>query len=191
MRNTLIVFLVALFLGFRDKSLAQTNPNIGVKSVPHIADKKLMQRDSLAILLQKMNTTSLDCKAEAYWKIIKRGKSAIPSLINNLTDTTPTNVYDSCKKGKLNVGEVCYFALEEIAEFPAFTVTHIQFDVIKENGCWSFFDYLFDNKNKKEYQRMVREFYAKNKFVYTKFDKKNLNTCRAQYGIYGAYRMKM
>jgi hypothetical protein len=135
-------------------------------------------RDSLISLLPNMKSDSLDCSADIYWRIIKRGKESIPLLIESLTDTTMTNVYNHCKNDKLNVGEVSYFALEEIAEFPAFVVTQIQFDVIDGHGCWNFFYYLFDNKNKKEYQKKVRDFYASNKYIYAKFSTKELNDCR-------------
>lgn len=147
-------------------------------------------KDSLILLLPDMKSDSLDCDADIYWRIIKRGKASIPLLIESLTDTTMTNVYDHCKKGKMNIGEVSYFALEELAEFPAFVVTQIQFDLIDEHGCWSFYDYLFDNKNKKAYQKKVRSFYNSNRFVFEKFDAKDLNDCRKKYEIEGKLKWK-
>lgn len=45
-----------------------------------------------------MKTDTLDCSADVYWKIIKRGKEYIPLLIEGLTDTTKTNIYNYCKK---------------------------------------------------------------------------------------------
>ena len=136
-----------------------------------------------------MKSGSLNCDADIYWKIIRRGKSSILPLIESLTDTAITNVYDGCKQGKLTIGEISYFALEEIAEFPTFIVTHRQFDLIV-NDCWSFYDYLFDNKNKKEYQGMVRTFYNSNKYVYSKYNKQDLTDCRKKYKIEGKYKLK-
>jgi hypothetical protein len=149
-----------------------------------------LTKDSLISQLAEMKTDTLDCSADVYWKIVKKGKKSIPLLIESLTDTTMTNVYDHCKNGKLSVGEVSYFALEELAEFPAFVVTHIQFDVIDEHGCWNFFDYLFDNKNKPEFQKMVRTFYQTNTYKYEEFKKSELTDCYKKYKIFGKYKWK-
>lgn len=147
-------------------------------------------KDSLIALLATMTADTFDCTADIYWKIIQRGKSSIPLLIESLIDTRMTNIYDNCKHGKLNVGEVSYFALQEIAEFPAFLVTQIQFDVVV-NNCWNFYDYFFDNKNKQAYQKMVRDFYdtyKTTKYVFVKYDEKELNKCHRFYKIEGKLR---
>lgn len=151
--------------------------------------------DSLIALLPAMKSNSLDCNADAYWQIISRGRASIPLLIESLTDTTTTNIYNHCKNGKLNVGDISYFALEEIAEFPAFLVTHKQFDLLYGDGCWTFYDYLFNNTHKKEYQKMARDFYNANEYIFTKFDKqelnrRGLNKCRNQYNITGKLKLK-
>jgi hypothetical protein len=139
-----------------------------------------MKADTLRNMLQ-------NCDANIYWKIVKRGQASIPLLIESLTDTTLTNIYSPCKKGNLNVGELSQYALEEIAEFPAFVVTHIQFCVIDENGCWSFYDYLYDNRNKPAYKTHVQKFYRENKYVWRKFKPEEMNECRRKYGITGKY----
>lgn len=148
-----------------------------------------VSQDSLISQLAAMNTDTLDRSAVVYWKIIKRGKASIPLLIESLTDTTATNIYNRCKNGTLNIGEVSYFALNEIAEFPEFVVTHIQFDVISD-GCWNFYDYLYDNKNKPEYQKKVRAFYQTNKYKFEEFKKSELTACYKKYGITGKYKWK-
>jgi len=145
--------------------------------------------DSLVSSLPNMQSYQLDCSADVYWRIIKRGKEAIPVLIESLTDTTLTNVYHRCKHGRLNVGEIAYFALEEIAEFPTFIVTHYKFDVYKK-GCWNFYEYLFDNRNKNEYRKMVSDFYDSNKFVYSKFNRNDITDCQRKYEIIGKYILK-
>lgn len=145
------------------------------------------QKDSLIALLPTMKADTFDCTADIYWKIIQRGETSIPSLIESLTDTRMTNIYDNCKHGKLTVGEVSYFALQEITEFPAFLVTHIQFDLVV-NNCWNFYDYFFDNKNKQEYQKMVRDFYnthKNKKYVFVRYDEQKLNKCQRLYKIEG------
>ena len=148
------------------------------------------QKDSLIAMLPTMKADTFDCTADIYWKIIQRGKTSIPLLIESLTDTRMTNIYDNCKLGKLNVGEVSYFALQEIAEFPAFLVTNIQFDLVA-NNCWNFYDYFFDNKNKPEYQKMMRDFYdtyKTSKYVFVKYDEKELKKCYKLYRIEGKLR---
>lgn len=134
------------------------------------------EKDSLIAALREMKAEKLDCSAEAYWKIIQQGEKMIPLLLECLTVTRPTTIYNDCKKGKLNVGEVCYFALEELADFPAFLVTQTQYDLI-ENDCWNFYTYLFNDKNKSEYQRKARKFYSayrKTNYQYKKFSKKEM-----------------
>lgn len=189
MKNLIIVFSILLSgCTTRDSIKVDTQTDNYPLTNDSLSFEK--SKDSLISLLPTMTSDSLDCNADIYWRIIRRGKESIPLLIESLTDTTMTNVYDHCKNGKLNVGEVSYFALEELVEFPAFVVTQIQFDVIDEHGCWSFYDYLFDNANKKEYQKKVREFYASNKYVYVKFDTQELNDCRKKYKIDGKLKWK-
>ena len=150
-------------------------------------EKYPISKDSLISELCYMKTDTLDCSADVYWKIIKRGKEYIPLLIEGLTDTTKTNIYNYCKKGKLNTGEVCYFALEEIAEFPAYVVTHIEFDLITD-GCWNFYEYLYDNKNKPEYQNMVKSFYSNNSYQFNSYAPSELSDCHKKYNITGKYK---
>ncbi len=148
-----------------------------------------VSQDSLISQLPSMQTTHLDCTADVYWKIIKRRKASIVPLIESLTDTTETTIYDPCKNGPLTIGEVAYFALEEIAGFPAFLVTNIQFDYY--NGdCWSFFEYFFDHSNKHDYQKKVWTFYQKNQLKYTKFKKSELTACYLMYEIEGKYKLQ-
>jgi hypothetical protein len=74
---------------------------------------------SMVDSLQYLKVDTLDCNASLYWRIVAKGDKAIPFLIDKLNDTTPTKISNSCKATKLNVGEVSYFALQQIAFFPA------------------------------------------------------------------------
>lgn len=144
--------------------------------------------------LQYLKADTLDCNADLYWRIISKGNKAIPFLIDKLTDTTQTKIKYHCKKTTLNVGEVAQFALAQIADFPAFLVTKIQFDVIiideTGEGCWSFYDFLFINSNKARYQNDVRSWYNKEylKYKAEKISKKRQTDCQKQYGIDTYYR---
>lgn len=189
MVRILIFTLLSLPLYWSCKNTSSTNTNVVDSTHINVpfADKNPESQDSLITLLQTMPVNSLNCNATAYWQIIKRGKASIPLLINNLTNTRMTNIYDSCKQDRLNVGKLCCFALQEIVSFPAFAVTQIQFDVI-DNGCWNFYDYLFNNNNKREYQQVVLNFYKNNHFVFTRFGKEDLDDCHQQYQITGKYK---
>lgn len=136
-----------------------------------------------SLLYLKVDT--LDCKADLFWRIVAKGEMAIPFLINKLNDTTLTNISHHCKPTKLNVGEVSYFALQQIAFFPAFDITHIQFDVADGNGCWSFYDYFFNNENKRHYQDSVQQWYVKNKtkFKAQKISRKKQTKCQKLFNI--------
>ena len=81
------------------------------RSFGQVADIK-----SMVDSLQFLKATSLDCEADLFWRIIAKSDKAIPFLINKLNDTTETNISYKCKATKLNVGEVAYFALQEIAK---------------------------------------------------------------------------
>ena len=135
--------------------------------------------------LRYLEADTLDCRANLYWRIISKGEKAIPFLIDKLSDTTQSNVSFACKSARLNVGEISYFALNQIGYFPAFTITHIQFDYTDDNGCWIFYEYLFNNENKTKYQTLVKEWFARNqsKFHRQKIRKKKQSPCQKHYGI--------
>jgi hypothetical protein len=160
-----------------------------IHSIGQSADIKVMV-DSL----QFLKTDTLDCSADLYWRIIAKGDKAIPFLIDKLTDTTQTNIKFHCKKTRLNVGEVAQFGLIQIADFPAFLVTKMQFDVIiideTGEGCWSFYDFLFINSNKARYQKSVKDWYDKERSKYKaqKISKTKQTLCQKQYGIDTYYR---
>lgn len=144
--------------------------------------------------LKYLKVDTLDCSADLYWRIVAKGDKAIPFLIEKLTDTTQTKVRFHCKKTRLNVGEVSQFALTQIADFPAFLVTKIQFDVIviddTNEGCWSFHDFLFINANKPRYQKNVRDWYEKQRLKYRveKISKVKQTECQKQFGVDKYYR---
>jgi hypothetical protein len=170
-KNTLIIFL----LHFSSISFGQ---NTVIKSMI----------DSL----QYINANSLDCSADLYWRIISNGENSIPFLIDKLTDTSSTNIISVCKKTKLNVAEVSYEALTEIGEFPMYLMTHIQFDYFENNGCWSFYTYFYNDRNKKEFKNLVSNWYLKekNKYKSKRISKNKLSECQKKYGITKFYKWK-
>ena len=147
---------------------------------------------SMVDSLKFIRADTFNCEVDIYWRIIAKGKAVVPFLIEKLTDTTPTNIKYHCKKTKLNVGEVAHFALTQIAEFPAFVVTKIKFDFSNDQGCWSFYDYLFNNAAKSEYKKSVQEWYDKQKGKYKpkRISKKDRSACQKLFGIDTFYRWK-
>lgn len=147
--------------------------------------------------LQYITGDSIGCESDISWRIVAQGEPAIPYLIDKLTDTTLTPVKHHCKSTPLNVGELAYFALIEIADFPAFAVTHIQFDVFtidESTGkyCWTFYDFLFLNRNKALYQKNMRDWYAREKKQYKKIviPSGKRTGCQKKYGIASYYRWR-
>jgi len=147
--------------------------------------------------LQYVTGDSIGCESSIFWRIVAKGEAAIPYLIDKLTDTTLTPVKHHCKTTPLNVGELAYFALVEIADFPAFMVTRIQFDVItidESTGkyCWTFYDFLFLNRNKARYQKNMRDWYAREKKEYKKIviPPRKRTGCQKKYGIGTYYRWR-
>ncbi|MCE3282840.1 MAG: hypothetical protein K0Q66_1577, partial [Chitinophagaceae bacterium] len=122
--------------------------------------------------------------AYLYLRIIANRYKSSPLLIEKLNDTNSTNIKSPCKTTRLNVAEVSYAALDEISSLPIFLITRIQFDVI-HNECWNFYDYFYNNKNKKEFQRMVRDWYSKEKNNYKPktISKKKQTDCQRKYKI--------
>lgn len=189
MKSCYLSISILIFLGCENAT----------EKIPAVVEEKneivaKVSTDSLISKLAKMKTDTLDCSAEVYWQIIGEGKDYIPKLIESLIDTTSTNIYHGCKSGKLNIGELSYFALEEIGDFPAFVVTKMQFDVIStnENGwrCWSFYNYFFDNKNKAEYQAKVKSFYEESEFEFVEYPDSIITNCMEKYSINGKYKWK-
>lgn len=183
----LLIICIAVTAGCKNGERTSTGEIPLPTGIPAVQKELYRQRDSVSAQLRSMTAEKLDSSAKAYWTIIQQGERLIPVLLACLTETSPTSVHSECKKGKLNVGEVCYFALEELADFPTYLVTQTQYDLV-ENDCWNFYTYLFNDKNKSEYQQKARKFYSdyrKTKYQYKKFSKKEMTPCRKMYKIEG------
>lgn len=141
--------------------------------------------------LQYLKADTLDCSADLYWRIVAEGYKAIPLLADKLIDTTQTGIRFHCKAKPLNVGEVAYFALEEIADFPALLVTNIQFDLIKD-GCWNFYGFLFINVNKPGLKESIKRWYTKeiSKYKLESIPKGEQSACQKRFGIIARYKWK-
>jgi hypothetical protein len=191
-RLILYLFFIAVIAGCKNGGRTDSGQIPLQSEIPPIQQELFRQRDSVAALLRGMTAEKLDSSARAYWMIIQQGERMIPILLACLTETSPTSVSDDCKKGKLNVGDVSYYALEELAEFPTYLITQTQYDLFV-NGCSGFHSYLFNDKNKPEYQKKATDFYRtyrKTNFQFSKYTAKELTICRKLYKIEGRLKWK-
>lgn len=143
--------------------------------------------------LKYMQTDTLDCSAEIFWKIVAQREKAVPFLIEKLTDLTPTRIKDRCKTTPLNVSEVAYYAFRQIADLPLFRVTEIQFDYFDGKGCNGFHNWYFFSDSlahKQDFQDKIRKCWLTNFSTYrwVKISKNNLSSCQILAGIKGYYK---
>jgi hypothetical protein len=185
------LFLVAI-AGCKHRGRTDSGQIPIQSEIPSFQQELFRQRDSVAALLRGMTAEKLDSSARAYWAIIQQGERMIPILLACLTETSPTSVHSECKKGKLNVGEVSYFALEELADFPTYLVTNTQYDLIV-NGCPNFYTNLFNDEYKPEYQKKATDFYRtyrKTNLQFSNYTAKELTVCRKLYKIEGRLKWR-
>jgi hypothetical protein len=104
------------------------------------------------------------CGSKIFWKVVQQKDTIIPFLIDGLTDTTTTEAYVPNFGGQYAVGDIAYFALNEIInEVPTFELLGVAFD---SQGCGfcSYWNYLRnDIANRKRFQNRVRNWYKTNK----------------------------
>lgn len=146
-----------------------------------------IKKNDFVLKLSNLKSGNLDCSVKEYWELISKGKKSIPLLIENISDTTMSDVYNDCKKERLNVGELSFFALNEIVELPIYKITKIQFCVFDDQNCWSFYDYLFDNSKKIKLQTDLRNYFLKSKLIFKEYHKSEINDCMKKYSVNGKY----
>lgn len=141
-----------------------------------------LQIDSLKYL----DKDAFECSS-VYWKIIATGKDAIPFLIANLEDTTPTKIKYVCKKEQLKFGDICFVALEQIFNIPLFYVTGQQFDYY-ENGCRGGVLTYLDN-NRKKIKDPITDYYKtyQSEIKFLKYAGGYKDECKMANNIYGYY----
>jgi hypothetical protein len=143
-----------------------------------------------------IRSDSIDCSSDIYWRIVAKGEEAIPYLIEKLTDSMLTNVEHPCKLTKLTSGDIAFLALNQIADFPAFVVLKIQFDVFsfneKGNLCWSLYDFAFSNRGKMRIQESYFDWWKNERSNYKKtlLKSEEFKDCLQKYKIKEYYRWK-
>jgi|GEM_PF-1981733 len=106
-----------------------------------------------------------NCKDPVFWKIVSKGKDIVPHLIDKMTDTRKLekDVYVRFFGGKYTVADIAYVAIQEIiADIPTFELLDVPFH--EECGYCSYWYYVRESKkNRKKFQRAVRNWYEENK----------------------------
>jgi hypothetical protein len=143
--------------------------------------------------LQFLESDTLDCSADIFWRIVAQRDNAVPFLIEKLTDLSPTRIKDPCKATPLNVSEVAYYALRQIADFPLYLVAEMQFDSFDGNGCTGFHRWYFFSDSlahKQEFKDKVKNWWSKNrlKYKWVEIPKERLTPCQKVAGIHGRYK---
>lgn len=120
---------------------------------------------------------SVGCGDRIFWQTVMQKQDAIPFLIDKLSDTTATEVSVPNFGGQYTVADIAYTALEEIIkDIPTFELLGVKFD---EKGCGycSYWYHLRKLKNRKKFQKNVRDWYEKNKLNLVWVISKQILTC--------------
>lgn len=101
-----------------------------------------------------------NCEIPLFWKIVGKGHSMVPLLIDKLTDTTVlenTNV--RFWGGNFTVADMALVVLQEIfADIPIYELMGI--DLSADCGSCAYWDYVRNNnKNRKVFQKAFRRWY--------------------------------
>lgn len=104
------------------------------------------------------------CGSKIFWKVVQQKDKIIPVLIDNLSDTTSSEAYVPNFGGKYAVADIAYLAMEEIIEgIPLFELLGVRFDA-QDCGFCSYWKHVrADIKNRKRFQKAVRNWYRENK----------------------------
>src|ERR1051326_3531609 len=138
--------------------------------------------------LRYLGTDAFSCQS-VFWRIVARGKGAVPYLLDKISDTTVTNATYKCKNGFLRVGDLAYLALDNIIPLPFMAVTGMQCDVI-ESGCPpGVFEYIEGNREKFKKQIADWDNRKQKKFRWVKYKNSEITDCYRMNRITGRYEL--
>tara|TARA_B100000674_G_scaffold486779_1_gene495953 strand:+ start:570 stop:1163 length:594 start_codon:yes stop_codon:yes gene_type:complete len=132
--------------------------------------------------------TVIQCGDSTYWELTKMQKQIIPSLINNITNTSKTNIPIPCSKDTLTIGGLAFIILNNIISIPYAQVTKSQWCVIQPgcgfNGVAGFITYV-QNQGQK-FQGQLKTWYSEREANIETFKHESPSECRIRYNaIYG------
>jgi len=105
-----------------------------------------------------------NCSDPVFNEVVRKGKAIVPDLINKMTDTRKLKgMYVPITGGEYTVADIAYIAIQEIiSDIPTFELLGFPLDEIC--GVCSYFRYVRESKkNRKKFQKVVREWYEENK----------------------------
>ena len=147
--NKKTIFTISLCFGISCSAFAQENYKKLADSLRYVTDVPYIE----------------NCNDSVFWKIVRAGKPIVPHLIDKMTDTRDLekDVYVRFFGGKYTVADIAYVAIQEIiAGIPTFE--HLGVPVHEECGYCSYWYYVRESKkNRKKFQKAVRNWYEENK----------------------------
>jgi hypothetical protein len=134
---------------------AQVNYNRLVDSLRYVTDMPY---------ICESDPYGIGCGSKIFWRVVQQKDKIIPALIAHLADTTSGEAYVPNFGGKYAIADIAYFALGEIiVGIPTFELLGVTFD---SQGCGfcAYWKHLrADIKNRKRFQKEVRNWYRKNR----------------------------
>jgi hypothetical protein len=118
--------------------------------------------DSLRYIIQDPYLGN--CSDPVFNAVVCKGKAIVPELINKMTDTRKLkDMYVPITGEEYAVADVAYIAIQEIiANIPTFELLGFPPDEVC--GVCSYYRYVRESKkNRKRFQKVVREWYEENK----------------------------
>lgn len=102
---------------------------------------------------------------EVFWQLTIGKLEIMPYLIERITDTTKTKANVVHFGGFYTTGDICVAAIEEIIkDFKTIELIESDPGILKEKAYGIYWEYVrSDFKNRVEFQRRVKLWYAKNK----------------------------
>jgi hypothetical protein len=128
-----------------------------------------VKKNEYAVLLHKISSVPVYSWKSGviggdslFWKIVKRGREAVPYLIELLDSTSYSRIRTTCATTNLNIGHLAFLLINHICSFPVFLETHMQFDVILDGCPWGdgFMDYF--DRDPVAFKKLAAPWYKRN-----------------------------
>jgi hypothetical protein len=137
-------------------TVAQVNNKRLVDSLEYVTDMPYM--------CESEEPYDIGCGSAIFWKVVQQKETIIPLLIDKLADSTTTEAFVANFGGRYAVGDVAYYALEEIIHgIPTFELLGVPFDADGCGSCSYWYHLRKDIENRKRFRKAFSKWYRKNK----------------------------
>lgn len=162
--------ITCIFICFSNFIYAQSKNKELIDSLRFVHDLPYICRDTA------ISQMSFGCGDHLFWRIVKQKQEIIPLLIDELDDSTPTEVPVPNSGGQYAIGDMAYTALEEIIRgIPTYELLGFVMD--EDCGSCSYWNHISKKKNRRKFERNVRKWYKKNKANLIWFKSDEILTC--------------